>query len=66
MPKAIGLAETVSKVERNTPAIGVFIPGDPRIDQASRERCLNIVEMTANMLADCVKLPDGSPARVVW
>lgn len=51
---------------RNTPAIGVFCAGDPRIDADSRQRCRNIAEMTANLLAERVKLMDGTPARVVW
>jgi len=57
---------TVSKVERNAPVIGVFVPGDPRIDRDSRTRCRNICESVANTLAERVKLPNGSPARVVW
>ncbi len=66
MTKATMLSNAVTKLERNTPAIGVFVPGDPRIDADSRLRCRNIVEMVANVLAARVKLPDGSPARVVW
>ncbi len=66
MGKAIGLADTVAKYERNTPAIGVFVAGDPRINPDSRLRCQNVVKMVADVLADRVKLPDGSPARVVY
>ncbi|HEX9074749.1 MAG TPA: hypothetical protein VF932_03180 [Anaerolineae bacterium] len=65
MGKAQELA-TVKAVEKNTPAIGVFVPGDPRIDQDSRLRCRNICEMVADELADRVKLPSGAPVRVVW
>jgi L-fucose isomerase len=57
---------TAPQAEKNTPAIGVFVPGDPRVDEASRVRCRNIGEMAANILAERVKLPDGSPVRVVW
>ncbi len=57
---------TAEKIQKNTPAIGVFVPGDPRVDEASRLRCRNIGEMVANILAERVKLPDGSPVRVVW
>jgi L-fucose isomerase len=64
--KAIALSDAAAKSERNAPAIGVFVAGDPRIDAASRQRCRNIAEMAAGILADRVKLPDGSPARVVW
>lgn len=44
----------------------MFIAGDPRIDEQSRQRCRNIVKMVANVLAERVKLPDGAPARVVY
>ncbi len=66
MEKAIALAETVSTFKGNLPTIGVFVAGDPRIDQDSRTRCTNIVRMVADTLADRVKLPDGSPVKVVW
>ncbi|MGB8648397.1 MAG: hypothetical protein WCF84_24385 [Anaerolineae bacterium] len=66
MPKATMLSNADHTSTRNTPAIGVFVPGDPRIDADSRLRCRNIVEMVANVIAVRVKLPDGSPARVVW
>ncbi len=66
MGQAIALSDGVGTFERNAPAIGVFLPGDPRIDQDSRQRCRNICEMVANTLAERVKLPDGSPAKVVW
>ena len=66
MAKATALADKVSTIERNTPVIGVFAAGDPRIDKPSRKRCQNIVKMAADILADRVKLPDGSPAKVVY
>ncbi len=47
------------------PCIGVFATGDPRIDEESRARCVNIVGMVADILAARVKLPDGSPVKVV-
>ena len=65
MSKAIALSDS-TKYERNTPAIGVFVAGDPRIDAESRQRCVNICRMVADTLAERVKLPDGSPAKVVW
>jgi L-fucose isomerase len=49
----------------HSPCIGVFATGDPRIDEESRARCVNIVGMVADILADRVKLPDGSPVKVV-
>lgn len=57
---------TAETFEKNTPAIGVFVPGDPRIDAESRTRCRNIGKMVADTLAERVTLPDGSPVRVVW
>jgi len=45
---------------------GVCAACDPRIDAASRERAMNIVEMTASVVAKRVTMPDGSPANVVW
>jgi L-fucose isomerase len=65
MAKAVSLTETEA-FQRNAPAIGVFAPGDPRVDADSRERCRNIVAMVAEIVAERVKMPDGSPARVVW
>ena len=66
MGKATALAEKVQKFDKNTPVIGVFCAGDPRIDSESRQRCRNIVRMAADILADRVKLPDGSPVKVVY
>jgi L-fucose isomerase len=65
MLKAMQLEE-VKTSEKSTPAIGVFVAGDPRIDEDSRQRCRNIAEMVANTLAERVKQVDGSPARVVF
>ena len=66
MAKAIALAAKVEKFTKNIPVIGVFCAGDPRIDKESRQRCRNIVSMAADILADRVKLPDGSPVKVVY
>ncbi len=63
---AIRLDAQAGTFQKDTPAIGVFVAGDPRIDADSRQRCQNIVKMTADILAERVKLPDGSPARVVY
>lgn len=48
------------------PTIGVFATGDPRIDEESRTRAANIIGMTADILAERVKLPNGEPAKVVY
>ncbi len=66
MHKAIALSDSAPATARNTPAIGVFVAGDPRIDAASRQRCRNICQMVADTLAARVKLPDGSAVKVVW
>jgi len=45
---------------------GVFAPCDPRIDEASRARAANIARMTADLVAERVRMPDGSPVDVVY
>ncbi len=60
MKQATALAENATFQEQK-PVVGVFVAGDPRIDQESRERCRNIVKMTADMLAENV-----STVEVVW
>jgi len=49
-----------------TPVIGVFAPCDPRIDETSRARAVNIIQMTADIIAKAVSLADGSPVKVVY
>jgi len=56
----------VKKGKARGPVLGVFATGDPRIDQASRRRARNIVAMAAEVIAERVKLPDGSKPPVVW
>ena len=48
------------------PVIGVFATSDPRIDEASRKRCQNIVKMTADTISGKVVLPDKKPVPVVY
>ena len=57
MKQAKVLPDNVSFTERK-PVVGVFAPGDPRVDQASRERCRNIIKMTADTIADNVTTVD--------
>jgi len=45
---------------------GVFAPCDPRIDEQSRRRVVNIVQMVADTVADRVKMPGGKAVTVVW
>lgn len=45
---------------------GVCATSDPRVDEASRTRCVNIIEMVADVIAKNVTMPCGSPVEVVW
>ena len=65
MPKAEKLATQSQAPERKV-TFGVFATCDPRIDKASRKRAANIVSMAADVIAQRVKMPDGSQVRVVW
>jgi L-fucose/D-arabinose isomerase len=56
----------VSKTTQRTVTFGVCATGDPRIDEDSRTRAVNIVKMVADAVARSVKLPDGTAAAVVW
>jgi L-fucose/D-arabinose isomerase len=56
----------VEKGSPKVPVIGVFATSDPRIDQASRTRCRNIVEMVADTISGSVLLPDKTPVPVVY
>jgi L-fucose isomerase len=47
-------------------AIGVFAVCDPRIDDASRRRAANIVEMVADAIASGIALPGDEAVRVVY
>jgi L-fucose isomerase len=55
-----------TKGEPKVPVIGVFATGDPRIDEASRQRCQNIIKMTADTISGKVVLPDKKPVPVVY
>ncbi len=52
----------------SSPAVtfGVCATSDPRIDKESRQRGRNISESVARVIAENVRMPDGSPVRVVW
>jgi len=52
--------------EPGVPVVGVFAVCDPRIDEASRRRARNIVEMVATAVANRVALPGGEPVPVVY
>ena len=55
-----------TKGEPKAPVIGVFATSDPRIDEASRKRCQNIIKMTADTISGKVVLPDKKPVPVVY
>ena len=48
------------------PTLGVFVPCDPRIDESSRKRAFNIGTMTAQLLRERLRLPDGMPPNVFY
>jgi L-fucose isomerase len=54
------------KAQPSVVTFGVCATSDPRIEEESRRRCVNIVEMVAAQVAAKVKMPDGVPAEVVW
>jgi L-fucose isomerase len=65
MNKAICLGtENLPRTKESV--IGVFAPGDFRIDADSRKRTQNIVKMTAEILAENLRLVDGTPVKVVY
>lgn len=65
MGRPVKAGKNISSFSKQ-PVVGVFAPCDPRIDEESRQRVKNIIEMTANILAENLKLPDGSPCKVVY
>ena len=62
-------AKRLADIRKGTPkvpVIGVFATSDPRIDEASRTRCRNIVKMAADVISGQVVLPDKTPVPVVY
>jgi len=57
---------TVTTTERSVVTFGVCAAGDPRIDQEARDRTENIVETIAGIVADQVRMPNGTSVNVVW
>ena len=66
MSKAKKLGNAKSVESSSSVTFGVCTTCDPRIDKASRERSINIVETLANIVAKEVKMPDGTSVDVVW
>jgi L-fucose/D-arabinose isomerase len=65
MAKAKMLSNDV-KATSDVVTFGVCATGDPRIEQADRDRARNICGIVAEVIAKGVKMPDGSPVNVVW
>jgi len=66
MGKAISLNLDGDSSVPKVVTFGVCATGDPRIDQDARQRTLNIVKMISDLLADKVKMPDGTSVKVVY
>ncbi len=58
--------DTDNVAESSIPVIGVCTTCDPRIDEDSRTRAENIIKMTADILSDRVRMPDGTAVPVVY
>lgn len=58
--------QTISAVKPAVVTFGVCAAGDPRVDEASRQRTVNIVHTIADEIAGRVTMPDGRPVNVVW
>ena len=56
----------VKEKQSGPPTLGVFVPCDPRIDDASRKRAFNIGKKTAELLAERLRLPDGKSPNVYY
>jgi len=56
----------VKKRQAGAATLGIFVPCDPRIDKASRQRAYNIGTMTARLLAERLQLPDGSHPNIFY
>lgn len=63
--KAVCL-DSIKKASPRSAVIGVFAPGDPRIDADSRKRVQNIIAMVANTISGAVTLPNGQAVPVVY
>ncbi len=65
MAKATALKQLDSVCPKGI-TFGICAPADPRVDAPSRERVVHIVRTIADIVADQVQRPDGSPVNVVW
>jgi len=55
-----------SKPAAHVVTFGICAACDPRIDKASRDRTVNIIETIAETIAEEVRMPDGTAVNVVW
>lgn len=55
-----------SKASEASISIGVCAACDPRVDEESRQRTVNIVEMIANHLQGQLQVPTKEDVKVVW
>ncbi len=65
----MGIAKNLGESDKLTakvPVIGVFATNDPRVDKSFWKRGKNIVKMTAETIANAVKLPGGVVPEVVY
>ena len=65
MSKAIELSFPAN-ADPDVVTFGVCAAGDPRIDQASRDRTANIIKRIAQTISERVFMPDGKPAKIVY
>jgi L-fucose isomerase len=56
----------IGEKRADAPCLGIFVPCDPRIDEASRKRAFNIGVMTAKVLAERLRMPDGRPPNIFY
>jgi L-fucose isomerase len=56
----------IADAKPKAPVIGVFAACDPRIDEDSRTRTQNVIEMVSRRISGAVVLPDGRPVPVVY
>ena len=55
-----------SKAADKAVTFGICAACDPRIDNDSRVRTVNIIKKIAGIVADQVKMPGGEAVKVVW
>ena len=64
--KAKRISEHTTNSTNNSITIGVFATCDPRIDEAARQRTVNIVEMIAGHISTQLSIPTNEEVKVVY